>query len=266
MVKSKEIKKLKYPFVPGGVQGDATVFNTGAMAAGLSNGVSGLAQTLGSTSGFGATGNPFIGSPFGLLGANEGVPQEHISQLAAAIASLPTNEPIETVPAASGTITGSAAIEPIDTSLFNYGTFGNGRPLTVVTGNLGGSLGLGGIGGIDGGNALVVNQTSSKKETICQSDIFTCVLTGTRRTFNKPKGSLLHVAHRHSNAAQSVDKKAVDSPNPNKLHERTFDKRKTRRRKYAERLFLRQKNHRRLRNSLKDFHSNKKKMKILKRT
>ena len=46
----------------------------------------------------------------------------------------------------------------------------------VVTGNLGGSLGLGGIGGIDGGNALTINHTEAikKSELICRGHPLKC--------------------------------------------------------------------------------------------
>ncbi|XP_066937001.1 uncharacterized protein [Clytia hemisphaerica] len=129
-------------------------------------GVKGLVQDLASSYGRVATGNPFVGAPFGIVGANEPVPQESIPQLAASIASIPVagEHLLDTNRITAGTSSGNAfAATAIDKYLegnpANFGHAGFG----VVSGNLGGSLGLGGIGGIDGGNALVLNETIRSK-------------------------------------------------------------------------------------------------------
>ena len=129
-------------------------------------GVKGLMYDLASSYGNGATSNPFVGAPMGLVGANEPVPSEAIPQLAASIASMPSSDDhhLDTNRIYEGTKSGNAfAMTAIDKYLemnpTNFGHAGSG----VVTGNLGGSLGLGGIGGIDGGNALTVNETIKTK-------------------------------------------------------------------------------------------------------
>ena len=77
----------------------------------------------------------------------------------------------------TGGVGGTVSMRPLDANPLNFGTYGNGRPqMGVVTGNLGGSLGLGGIGGIDGGNALTVNHTESikKSELVCRGHPMKC--------------------------------------------------------------------------------------------
>lgn len=135
-------------------------------------GVKGLINDLASSYGNGATSNPFVGAPMGLVGANEPVPSESIPQLAASIASLPSSDDhlLDTNRIFEGTKSGNAyAMTAIDKYLemnpTNFGHAGFG----VVTGNLGGSLGLGGIGGIDGGNALTVNETIKTKRNFHHS-------------------------------------------------------------------------------------------------
>ena len=132
-------------------------------------GIKGLVEGLASSYGNGATANPFVGAPIGVVGANEPVPSESIPQLAASIASLPSSDDhlLDTNRIREGTSSGNAfastAIDKyLETNPANFGHAGFG----VVTGNLGGSLGLGGIGGIDGGNALTVNQTVKTKRTL----------------------------------------------------------------------------------------------------
>ena len=78
----------------------------------------------------------------------------------------------------TGGVGGAVSTRPLDANPLNFGTYGNGHPqMGVVTGNLGGSLGLGGIGGIDGGNALTVNHSVAikKSELVCRGHPLKCV-------------------------------------------------------------------------------------------
>ena len=136
----------------------------------LSNGgVSGLVDSLAASYGNTATGNPAVGAPLGIPGANLAVPSESIPQLAANIALIqaPGEHLMEGAGGVGGGFTSSSgnvfASSAIDNFLEKYPpSFGHADSNSVVTGNLGGSLGLGGIGGIDGGNALVLNETTKR--------------------------------------------------------------------------------------------------------
>jgi len=132
-------------------------------------GVSGLVDSLAASYGNTAIGNPAVGAPLGIPGANLAVPSESIPQLAANIALIqaPGEHLLEGAGGVRGGFTSSSgnifASSAIDNFLEKYPpSFGHADSNSVVTGNLGGSLGLGGIGGIDGGNALVLNETTKR--------------------------------------------------------------------------------------------------------
>ena len=156
-------------------------------------GVKGLVEGLAASYGNAATANPFVGAPLGLVGANEPIPSESIPQLAASIASMPSSDDhfLDTNRIHQGTSSGNAfASTAIDKFLeINPPNFGHATS-GVVTGNLGGSLGLGGIGGIDGGNALTVNQTVKIKRNFQLSPEEEKKLTILKKKLKKSKGNI----------------------------------------------------------------------------
>ena len=96
-------------------------------------------------------------------------------------------------------------MRPLDANPLNFGTYGNGHPqMGVVTGNLGGSLGLGGIGGIDGGNALTVNHSVAikKSELVCRGHPLKCAWSP--RSDNKRSSVSANDKTHHRNIAPNL--------------------------------------------------------------
>lgn len=173
---------------PGGAGGGGGL---GGLTLGGYGGGGGLAVVSSGHIGHGATtggmlgggiGHGSISDPLGLYGITQGIPGVAYDHKL-----LPSPITASVHPVGGGAGDGGGGgnlVRPLDANPLNFGTYGNGHPqLGVVTGNLGGSLGLGGIGGIDGGNALVKNYTQAgKKEIVCKGASMKCEWKGSRRS------------------------------------------------------------------------------------